>query len=277
MKKEEKKFSLKGKGAAIGIVVCFVAVVTMVGAYTFHNYQQKMENELAKAEEQSKEATTNDILLPETDTSDTTEGNGAEDPNGTSSTDTANESDSTDGTKAEDGDVSGSQDGTSDTGTTIENGSAAQDSVATEGTAAEVYFDEDSTLVWPASGAILLNYSMDKMVYYSTLQQYRYNPAVIIGGKEDEEILAAASGIVESVEDSAQTGMTVKLDMGNGYEAVYGQLKDVQVEAGDYLATGELLGYLTTPTKYYSVEGVSLYFQMLKDGEPVNPIEYVEG
>ena len=50
MNKNEKPSFLKGKGAAVATVICFVAVITMVGAFTFRNYQNRMEQELAKAE-----------------------------------------------------------------------------------------------------------------------------------------------------------------------------------------------------------------------------------
>ena len=117
---------------------------------------------------------------------------------------------------------------------------------------------------------------MDKTVYFSTLDQYKYNPALIIGGNVGEHIGAAAPGIVLSVEQNAQTGTTVTLDMGNGYTAIYGQLKDVAVEIGDYVNTGDALGYMSEPTKYYSVEGPNLYFEVQKDGVPVNPLDFVE-
>ena len=38
---------------------------------------------------------------------------------------------------------------------------------------------------------------------------------------------AAANGKVVSVLENEETGTTATLDMGNGYQAVYGQLKDV--------------------------------------------------
>ena len=55
-----------------GIVICFVAVIAMVGTYTFNNYQKQIDEQVAKAEEQaekltedrSKEAATDDIVLP---------------------------------------------------------------------------------------------------------------------------------------------------------------------------------------------------------------------
>ena len=151
---------------------------------------------------------------------------------------------------------------------------AGAEQTAAAGTAA--YFSEEDTLLWPVDGNVIMNYSMDQTIYFSTLDQYKYNPALIIGGEVGTEVTASARGIVKSVEVNAQTGNTVTMDLGNGYEAVYGQLKEVPVQEGNYVEQGELVGYLSEPTKYYSVEGCNLYFQLLKDGEPVNPMEYMD-
>lgn len=43
MNKNEKMSFLKGKGAAIGIVVCFMAVLAVVGTYTVGNYKKDMK------------------------------------------------------------------------------------------------------------------------------------------------------------------------------------------------------------------------------------------
>ena len=37
-----------------------------------------------------------------------------------------------------------------------------------------------------------------------------------------------------------------------------------------------MIGYVNEPTKYYSVEGSNLYFELRKDGAPVDPIEFFE-
>ena len=139
-----------------------------------------------------------------------------------------------------------------------------------------MWFSEDSVLTWPASGAVIMGYSMDQTVFFQTLEQYKYNPAMIIGGEVGETITASAAGIVTNIEETAQTGTTVSLDMGNGYTAVYGQLTDVPLSTGDYVNAGEMIGNLSEPTKYYSVEGPNLYFEILKDGEPVDPMNFME-
>ena len=254
MNKNEKPSFLKGKGAAVATVICFVAVITMVGAFTFRNYQNRMEQELAKAEtaadeetkENSEETATNEIVLPEAE--------------GTEAAETAEEDAAEDAGQA------------ANDALPLEDGSAE-----TAGAAADVWFSEESILEWPASGAVLINYSMDKTVYFATLEQYKYNPALIVGGEVGEMIGASAPGVVTNIEQDAQTGLTVTLDMGNGYSAIYGQLKEVPLEVGAYVNTGETIGYLSEPTKYFATEGANLYFEVQKDGAPVNPMDFMEG
>jgi len=137
-------------------------------------------------------------------------------------------------------------------------------------------FSPENFILWPVDGNVILNYSMDQTVYFATLDQYKYNPAILISGELDAEVMAIERGIISSVEEDAKTGMTVTVEMGNGFEAIYGQLKNVRVKEGDYVKQGQIIGYLAEPTKYYSVEGCNLYLQMLKDGEPVNPLDYLD-
>ena len=43
------------------------------------------------------------------------------------------------------------------------------------------------------------------------------------------------------------------------------------------MAAGDILGYVDVPTKYYSKEGSNIYFDMTRDGKPVDPMEYAVG
>lgn len=147
---------------------------------------------------------------------------------------------------------------------------------AAETMAQALSFSESDTLRWPLQGDILINYSMDESVYFATLDQYKYNPALIIRGDVNAQVSAAAAGQVVSIETTAETGETVTMDIGSGYQLVYAQMKELQVAEGDIVEAGSLIGYISEPTKYYSVEGSNLYFAMTKDGTPVNPLNYLE-
>ena len=139
-----------------------------------------------------------------------------------------------------------------------------------------VAYDDATPLTWPVAGTVLMDYSMDATVYFATLDQYKYNPALIIGSEVGNQVVASAKGIVDSIQVNEETGTTLTLNLGNSYELVYGQLKEVAVSEGDVVETGTLLGYVSEPTKYYCEEGSNLYFEMKKDGAPVDPFLYLE-
>ena len=138
-----------------------------------------------------------------------------------------------------------------------------------------VSFKEGDSLNWPVEGSILLDYSMDSTTYFATLDQYKYNPALLIQSDVGTDVCAAASGIVESITETDETGITVTMDIGGGYQLVYGQLSGVNYGTGAYIEKGSLVGTVASPTKYYTVEGSNLYFEMLHDGVPADPVEYL--
>ena len=133
-------------------------------------------------------------------------------------------------------------------------------------------FSDNDSLVWPVVGNILINYSMDKTIYFPTLDQYKYNPAIVIQANEGDMITAATAGKVTSVFTDTQIGNAVTMDLGNGYEITYGQLTGILVSEGSYVSMGDMIAQVAAPTKYYSVEGTNVYFKLTKDGEPVNPM-----
>ena len=103
-------------------------------------------------------------------------------------------------------------------------------------------FSESDTLVWPIVGNVLVNYSMDKTVFFATLQQYKYNPAIIIAATQGEGITAAADGQVTTIYEDPEIGTAVIMNLGDGYELTYGQLTDLTVAEGDVVTTGEIIG-----------------------------------
>lgn len=132
-------------------------------------------------------------------------------------------------------------------------------------------FSESDGLLRPVSGEVLMSYSMDKSIYFATLDQYKYNPAVIFAATEGTEVTACADAKVISIFENEEIGNAVTLDLGNGYQATYGQLGEIAVEEGAYVDAGDKLGIVASPTKYYSVEGSNLFFELTKDEVPVNP------
>lgn len=148
-----------------------------------------------------------------------------------------------------------------------------EDSASTvNATGITLSFSPQEGLAWPIVGKVLINYSMDKTVYFPTLEQYKYNPAVMIQASVGETITAAADGKVKGIYYDAQLGNCVQVDLGDGYELTYGQLGNIDLQEGDYMEVGDVIGTVAAPTKYFSVEGANVYFKLTLNGEPVDPL-----
>jgi murein DD-endopeptidase MepM/ murein hydrolase activator NlpD len=129
-------------------------------------------------------------------------------------------------------------------------------------------------LIRPATGSVLIPFSMDGSVYFATLDQYKYSPAMVLDATEGDAVHACAEGKVVSRYSNEELGNVLVLDLGDGYQASYGQLRDIPYQVGDYVNAGDTLGFVAAPTKYYSVEGANIYFALQKDQAAVDPTEY---
>ena len=133
-------------------------------------------------------------------------------------------------------------------------------------------YNEGGALVWPVDGKVILPYSMDTTVYFKTLRSYRCNPGILIAADEGENVLAAYEGVVESVSEDKEHGTTVTVIMGNGFKAIYGQLMNVTVAEGDTITTAQNIGEVAPPSSYYTEEGTHVFFELMKNGVPINPM-----
>ena len=137
-------------------------------------------------------------------------------------------------------------------------------------------YSSENVMSWPVRGEVIMDYSMDKTIYYPALQEYKCNPSILIQSEEGTDVAAAFSGTVADVYHDAQLGTVVEMSLGNGYEAYYGQLENVDVAVGDTVRQGQIIGTVSTPTRFYSIEGSHLNFRVTRDGEPVDPLDYLD-
>lgn len=251
MQNNKEKKSNKKRGAMIVLSLCLVGGAAYGTYYTMEQAElsREQERDQAKVEEILQEATEEDFVL-ETESEKTQEAG--------SQNAIAKKDNAADLVKETEEETEGE---------VVDADAAVSPTVA---------YDDNTDLVWPTAGTLVLDYSMDKAVYFPTLQQYKYNPAVILGADVGSQVVASAKGIVKSIDVTEETGSTLVLDIGNGYELTYGQLKEIAVSQGDLVETGTLLGYVSEPTKYYTQEGSNLFYEMTKDGDPVDPFLYLE-
>ena len=269
--------------AALGITVYQLGTAPVKEAPQEQTEEtQQDENSIADAGTSQVESENQPLLQEDgAENTEETSGDGSTDTESfdeEDANDTSENSDTNDNSNIQDSNVSESNENTETTN--VE--SAVSDEIGeTKDVSASavnlpvVNFSEDTLMEWPVNGNILLDYSMDQTTYFPTLDQYKLSPAISVGAVEGAPVVAAVNGTVYSVEQNAQTGTTLTMELGNGYQAVYGQLTDLTVSEGDTVKKGTTIGYIAQPTKYYSTEGTNLYFAMRKNGEPIDPIEYL--
>ncbi len=189
-----------------------------------------------------------------------------------------------DGKTPEESDDKQVADGTDKSGQTGGNQQVAENPGKTDGEqgaevlspqviASQLTYSKANGLQWPIQGNILIPYSPDHGVYYTTLDQFATSDAVVIASAIGAEVLAAAKGVVVSIEENVRTGMTVTMALGNNTQLVYGQLDTGSLKVGDVLEEGECIGTVAAPTRYYVMEGANLYFQVLENGQSIDPTE----
>lgn len=139
---------------------------------------------------------------------------------------------------------------------------------------AVLHFNGEDGLSWPVIGNVIMNYSMDERIYFATLNEYKYYSAVAISAQEGAPVSAAAVGRVTKTGINEEIGQYVIMDLGDGYEATYGQLTELTVEQGDRVSKGQIIGYVAAPTKYYSIEGTNVYFKLEQNGTSIDPVGY---
>ena len=133
-------------------------------------------------------------------------------------------------------------------------------------------FDDPETFLYPVSGEIVMDFSLEAPIYDLTLEQYRTNDSICIKSAYGTPVLASADGTIESISMDENYGQTVVVDHLNGWKTTYSQLQDeVPVYVGQSIKCGDTIGYVNYPTKYSTALGNHLNFKISENGVYIDP------
>lgn len=124
--------------------------------------------------------------------------------------------------------------------------------------------DALGTFVWPVGG---------DGGYISSLYGYREwdhsnHKGVDIPAKRNTDIYAAADGVVSFAGTYSTYGKLVIIDHGGGYETYYGHQSSIDVEKGDVVKKGDVIGHVGMTG---SASGNHLHFELRYQNERMNP------
>ena len=88
------------------------------------------------------------------------------------------------------------------------------------------------------------------------------------------DVVAALGGKVVRVEENPLVGHLVEIQHDNGLVTVYQSLSDVKVKEGQLVSQGDLIAR-AGENIFEKDAGVHLHFEVRKDGQPINPEQYL--
>lgn len=120
-------------------------------------------------------------------------------------------------------------------------------------------------------------YSMDKLIYSVTLDQYMTHCGIDIEAPADSQVLAASEGTVTAVFEDDRYGTSIEITHAGGIVTIYSNLSAAEmVEVGDVVKKGQIIGGIGSTGLFEALEPAHLHLEMLKDGVYVDPNNYID-
>lgn len=102
--------------------------------------------------------------------------------------------------------------------------------------------------------------------------EYKMHNGIDMAAPEGTPIYAAKGGQVSIAAYSASAGNYVQINHGDGYRSVYMHMTGYTVKPGQYVAQGQLIGYVGNTG---ASKGNHLHFGISLNGSYVNPVGYI--
>lgn len=129
----------------------------------------------------------------------------------------------------------------------------------------------DLALIKPVSGVVTSGFGYRE---HPTDGQVKFHYGLDIAAGEGEDAVSIADGTVAAVGDSTSYGLYVIIRHPDGVESLYAHLSEVTVKNGDEVKAGDKIGTIGMTG---NATAPCLHFEMLVDGDYVNPGYYLYG
>ena len=138
--------------------------------------------------------------------------------------------------------------------------------------------ETNSKFIKPIDGETSKPFYMDRLIYSETLQEWTTHRGIDIKAQKNDEVKIIADGTVKSIKTDPRYGISVIIKHKNGFESVYACLLNSaeNLKEGDEVAQGQTIGNVGNSGVFETTDGMHLHFELLKDGEYVNPELYLK-
>ncbi len=129
----------------------------------------------------------------------------------------------------------------------------------------------------PITGKVQMEFSMDKLVYSPTFNEWRTHSGVDLAAARGEAVRAVGNGVVLEIKSDPRYGFTVVIDHKNGYKSLYANLaSDKTLQVGQEVKQGDTIGAVGATAIFESAEPSHLHFELYKENKLVDPSAYIQ-
>lgn len=156
-----------------------------------------------------------------------------------------------------------------------ENTNTVTENTQTENNTTET--PKEITFVKPVEGDIIGEFAKDNLIYSETLKEWITHPGIDIKADKTSVVKASADGIVKSIVNDPRYGLTVVIEHDDGYETVYSNLLTAEfVVEGEEVTASQTIGTVGNTASFESSMECHIHFELLKDGEYLDPNIYLK-
>ena len=131
-------------------------------------------------------------------------------------------------------------------------------------------------VVSPLDGTTVTVFSMTELLYDETMADWRTHDGLDIQAAEGDAVKTAAAGMVLEVSNDELMGTTVVIEHADGYTTLYSSLQtEPPVAPGEWVEAGDVIGMVGSTAEAENTMGAHLHFSVSKDGQIIDPAEYV--
>ena len=125
------------------------------------------------------------------------------------------------------------------------------------------------------NASLLKGFSDTEIQYNKTLNQWEAHKSCDLVAS-DLSVFAVESGTITAIENNFAFGTIVTITHRDGFVSTYASLADnVPVKKGDTVTKGQKIGEASDTAENESSEGKHLHFEMFKNGNKVDPSNYI--
>lgn len=136
---------------------------------------------------------------------------------------------------------------------------------------------KEISFIKPTEGEVICEFAKDNLIYSETLKEWITHTGIDIKADKTSVIKAATDGIIKTIVNDPRYGLTITIEHDEGYETVYSNLLTAEfVVEGEEVTQGQTIGTAGNTASFESSMESHLHFELLKDGEYVDPTIYLK-